>query len=134
MDNNQHDHDHEEGGDTFGMALGFRIFEDEGEVYLAEAEITPYVDEPEALGATLVFHPLSDLDPTAGDEELDWPAWPTDIDDDLTRDTGTPMADQFQAIVRQLARITEAQLREYLQRAREEAALDDDEDEGEGEE
>lgn len=131
MDKHDHEHQDEEGSETFGMALGFRIFDDEGELFLAEAEITPYVDQPEALGATLVFHPLSDLDPTTGDEELDWPAWPTDIDDDLTRDSDAPMREQFQAIVRQLSTLSEPQLREYLLRAREEAALEDDEDEDE---
>lgn len=128
-----HDHEHDdEGGQTFGMALGFRIFEEEGELYLAEAEVAPYVDEPGALGVTLVFHPLAELDPTAEEDELDWPAWPTDIDEDLTRDSGAPMGEQFQAILRQLAGMTEAQLRTYLQRAVEEAGMDEDgEDEGE---
>lgn len=127
MHDHAHDHEHgEEGGETFGMALGFRIFEDEGELYLAEAEVTPYVDEPEALGATLVFHPLSELDPTTHDEELEWPAWPTDVDDDLDRDTGAPMQEQFRAILRQLSRLSETDLREYLQRAREEAGMDEE--------
>jgi hypothetical protein len=124
----EHDHDHEHEGETFGMALGFRIFDDSGDLFLAEAEITPYVDEPDSLGATLVFHPLADLDPTNDDEEIDWPAWPVDIDDDLTRDGGASQAEQFQAILRQLSGLTEAQLRAYLQRAREEAAAEDDEE------
>ena len=119
---NPHDHDHEHGGDErFGMALGFRIFEDAGELYWAEAEVTPYVDEPQALGATLVFHPLEGLDPTDVSEEMDWPAWPVDVDDDLARDTGSPLAAQFASIVRQLAGLSEGQLREYLALAREEA-------------
>jgi hypothetical protein len=129
----EHEHDHEHEGETFGMALGFRIFDDEGSLYLAEAEITPYVDEPNALGATLVFHPLADLDPTTEDEDIDWPAWPVDVDDDLTRDGKAPQAEQFQAILRQLAGLGEQQLRDYLRQAREEAAAEDDEDEGEDE-
>jgi hypothetical protein len=130
MHDHAHAHDHDgEGTETFGMALGFRIFEDEGELYLAEAEITPYVDEPEALGATLVFHPLSDLDPTTHEEELEWPAWPTDVDDDLDRDTGAPMQEQFRAILRQLSRLSESELRDYLNRAREEAGMEEEEEE-----
>ncbi|HET6230854.1 MAG TPA: hypothetical protein VFE05_12345 [Longimicrobiaceae bacterium] len=133
MSEHTHDHDHDhEGEETFGMAIGFRIFDDEGELFLAEAEITPYVDEPTALGATLVFHPLSDLDPTAQDEEIDWPAWPLDIDEDLVRDNASDMGEQFRSILRQLSALSEVQLREYLQAAREEAASDDD-DEEEGE-
>lgn len=130
MHDHAHAHDHDgEGTETFGMALGFRIFEDEGELYLAEAEITPYVDEPEALGATLVFHPLSDLDPTTHEEELEWPAWPTDVDDDLDRDTTAPMQEQFRAILRQLSRLSESELRDYLNRAREEAGMEEEEEE-----
>jgi hypothetical protein len=131
MPEHDHEHDHEHEGETFGMALGFRIFEDEGALYLAEAEITPYVDEPESLGATLVFHPLADLDPTNDDEEIEWPAWPVDIDDDLTRDPKAHQAEQFQAILRQLAGLGETQLRAYLKQAREEAASEDDGDDEE---
>ncbi|HEX2190348.1 MAG TPA: hypothetical protein VHG51_15680 [Longimicrobiaceae bacterium] len=119
----QHDHDHEHGEDeSYGMALGFRIFEQDGQVYLAEVEITPYVDEPTALGATLVFHPLDEMDPTAPDQGVDWPAWPVDIDDDLTRDTSDPVPAQFLAIARQVGRLDEAQLGDYLALAREESA------------
>jgi hypothetical protein len=118
----QHDHeDHEHGdGESFGMALGFRIFEDDGQLFLAEVEITPYVDEPTALGATLVFHPLNGIDPTSPDQEGDAEAWPVDVDDDLTRDTGAPIPEQFMAIARQAGRFTEEQLRDYLAVAREE--------------
>lgn len=117
----QHDQEHEHDGDeSYGMALGFRIFEQDGQVYLAEVEITPYVDEPTALGATLVFHPLDELDPTEPDQGTDWPAWPVDIDDDLTRDPATPVPAQFLAIARQVGRLAEDQLRDYLALAREE--------------
>jgi hypothetical protein len=117
-----HDHDHEHAeGESFGMALGFRIFEADGEVYLAEVEITPYVDEPNALGATLVFHPLGGIDPTSPEQDSDAPAWPVDVDDDLTRDTGAPIPEQFLAIARQAGQFTEDQLRDYLALAREEA-------------
>ncbi|HEV2734313.1 MAG TPA: hypothetical protein VGV85_05710 [Longimicrobiaceae bacterium] len=119
-----HQHDHDEHGDgdgeSFGMALGFRIFEDDGQLFLAEVEITPYVDEPTALGATLVFHPLGGIDPTSPDQEGDAEAWPVDVDDDLTRDTGAPIPEQFLAIARQAGRFTEEQLRDYLALAREE--------------
>ncbi len=116
----EHEHDHEhDGNESFGMALGFRIFEDDGQVYLAEVEITPYVDEPTALGATLVFHPLNGIDPTSPEQEGDAPAWPVDVDDDLTRDTGAPIPEQFLAIARQAGQFTEDQLRDYLALARE---------------
>jgi hypothetical protein len=115
-----HDHDHSVEGSTHGIALGFRIFEHEGEFYFAEAEISAYVDEPETLGATLVFHKLSGIDPTSGADEIDWPTWVTDIDDDLSRDENDPTSRQFEAILRQLSGLSEAQLQEYLQRATEE--------------
>ena len=59
----EHEHDHGqmhdfEDGETFGLAIGFRIIEDGGQFFLAEAEVAPYVDEPDELGVTLVFHPL----------------------------------------------------------------------------
>jgi hypothetical protein len=117
-DHEHHHHEHENG--SYGMALGFRIFENDGKLYLAEVEVTPYVDEPQALGATLVFHPLDGLDPTQVDEEADWPAWHVDIDDELTRDTDTPMRKQFTAILRQVAGLSEGQLGEYLAVAKEE--------------
>ncbi|CAN5740872.1 hypothetical protein BH23GEM5_BH23GEM5_12390 [soil metagenome] len=120
------DHDHGEG---VGMALGFRIFEDAGQMFYAEAEITPYVDEPNALGATLVFHPLNDVDPTAADEEMDWPALVLDIDDDLKRAPTGPVRQQFQAILGQLSAMSEGQLREYLQQAREESEAGEEEEE-----
>jgi hypothetical protein len=113
----EHEHDDEA---TFGIALGFRTLEDGGQLFLVEAEIAPYVDEPEELGVTLVFHPLDGLDPTAESEELDWPAWPVDIDDDLQRGGGT-IAAQFQSIVRQLHNLSTDQLKGYLGVARSEA-------------
>jgi hypothetical protein len=124
-----HGQGHAEEG--FGVALGFRIFESEGELYMAEAEISAYVDDPNALGATLVFHSLTDLDPIAvpgedEDEEEDM-GWRTDIDEELTRDESAPMQEQFQAILRQLAAIPEGELQEYLQRAREESGMEEEE-------
>lgn len=120
-----HEHGQEEEG--FGVALGFRIFESEGELYMAEAEVSAYVDDPNALGATLVFHPLSELDPTtAPDEDDEDMGWRIDIDDELTRDEGAPMREQFQAILRQLAGLSEAELAEYLRQAREEAGIEEE--------
>ena len=116
------DHEHEHDDDsTFGIALGFRILDEEGELYLVEAEIAPYVNEPTELGVTLVFHPLSGLDPAADSEELDWPAWPVDIDDDLERIETDPVATQFQSIVRQLHNLSTDRLLRYLRTAREES-------------
>lgn len=119
MEHHGHSHDHD-GDESYGIVIGVRIFQHQGSYYLAEAEITPYVDEPEALGATLVFHPLEDLDPTSADEEMEWPAWPLDFDDALTRDTEAPTKEQFRAIVAQMAALSEAELGEYLQQAQEE--------------
>lgn len=112
-----HNHDHEQEG-AYGMALGFRILDEGGKLYLAEAEISPYVDEPNELGATLVFHPLDGLNPVE-EEASEWPAWTVDIDDELERDGGLPVQEQFIAIVRQLHGLTDQQLREYLGAARE---------------
>jgi hypothetical protein len=119
-------HDHEAEG--FGIALGFRIFEAEGQLYMAEAEVSAYVDDPNALGATLVFHPLSDLDPTQApdDEDEDEMAFRVDIDEELTRDETAPMGEQFQAILRQLSAISNAELSEYLTVAREETGIEDE--------
>ena len=114
----EHSHEHDEES-TFGIALGFRTIEEGEQLFLVEAEIAPYVDEPEELGVTLVFHPLEGLDPTKESEELDWPAWPIDIDDDLARDASETVAGQFQAIVRQLHGLSTEQLRDYLRLARE---------------
>ena len=112
----QHGHEEQEG---FGVALGFRIFESDGELYMAEAEISSYVDDPNALGATLVFHSLSELDPTVPpDEDEEDNGWRTDIDDELTRDESASVRDQFHAILRQLAGLSEEQVREYLEQAR----------------
>ena len=103
---------------TYGMALGFRIVEEDGKLYLVEAEISPYVDEPEELGATLVFHPLEGLDPTDTSEEVDWPAWPIDIDDELTRKGSDDIPSQFDAILRQLRALSDDELKEYMRDAR----------------
>lgn len=113
-----HDHGHEEAG--FGVALGFRIFEAEGAIYMAEAEVSSYVDDPRSLGATLVFHNLTDLDPTAApDEDEEDESWRVDIDDELTRDEGASTREQFHAILRQLAGFSEQDLRDYLKEAQE---------------
>jgi hypothetical protein len=123
-----HDNEKDDGeGTTHGIALGFRIFEYRGELYFAEAEISAYVDQPESLGATLVFHKLSGVDPTAGAEEIDWPTWVLDVDDDLSRDEGAAPTAQFEAILRQLSGLGEDQLGAYLQQAIEE----EEEEEGE---
>ena len=116
-----HEHEHEgEDGDVLGMAVGFRIFEDGGDLYLAEAEISPYEDQPDALGVTLVFHALKDIDPTSeGDEEE---PMVFDFDDELTRDESAPIVAQTADILRQLANLSVESLREYLRVAREDAA------------
>lgn len=127
-----HGHDHDHGGEEegFGVALGFRIFEADGGIYMAEAEISSYVDDPGSLGATLVFHSLTELDPTsAPDDEEEDNGWRIDIDDELTRTEGTPMREQFHAILRQLAGLSEEDLRAYLKQAREETPAPE---EGEG--
>jgi hypothetical protein len=113
----------------FGVALGFRIFEADGELYMAEAEISAYVDDPNALGATLVFHPLSELDPTSApdeDEDDEDSALRIDIDDELTRDEGGPMAEQFQGILRQLAGLSPDDLTAYMRQAQEEAGVEEE--------
>lgn len=121
MAHEEHEHDHSITGETHGIALGFRIFDHEGELYFAEAEIAAYVDDPDALGATLVFHRVSGIDPTAAADEIDWPTWATDIDEELSRDEAEPVTRQFEAILRQLGGLPEAELRQYLQRAMEES-------------
>ena len=110
-----------EGEDTFGIALGFRILEEDGKYFLAEAEIAPYIDEPDELGVTVVFHPLEGINPVAIDEEGEWPSWPLDIDEDLSHETAGSMEEQFAAIVRQLYTMGDEQLKSYLRQAREEA-------------
>lgn len=115
------EHDHEHGDSSYGIALGFRTIEERGQLFLVEAEIAPYVDDPDELGVTLVFHPLEGLDPTAESEELDWPAWPIDIDDDLQRAPTDSASAQFQSIVRQLHGFSTDQLLGYLRSARAEA-------------
>ncbi|MBW3570102.1 MAG: hypothetical protein KY467_03240 [Gemmatimonadetes bacterium] len=121
-----HDHDHGGEEEGFGVALGFRIFEADGGLYMAEAEISSYVDDPNSLGATLVFHSLSDLDPTsAPDDDDDDMGWRIDIDDELTRTEGGPMREQFHAILRQLSGLSEDELRAYLKQAREETGVEE---------
>jgi hypothetical protein len=121
-------HDHElEDDATYGIPLGFRIVEDGGHYYLAEAEIAPYVDEPDELGVTLVFHPLDGINPAEMSDEAEWPAWPVDIDDDLERSSTDPMDKQFAAIVRQLHDLDIDRLRFYLNQARDEAEMESDE-------
>ena len=120
-DQQPHDHEHEaEEGDILGMAVGFRIFDDGGALYLAEAEISPYEDQPTALGVTLVFHALAGIDPT-GESDEDEPLV-FDFDDELTRDEAASIVDQTQDILRQLANLSVESLREYLRAAKEDAA------------
>jgi hypothetical protein len=125
----EHAHDHEHGEDGLGLLVGFRIFEDAGELFLAEAEIGPYVDDSNALGVTLVFHPLTDLDPTSDEDDEERAAYPFDFDDELTRDEKAPLREQAQAILRQLSQLPEQSLREYLGVAREEYGIDSEEEE-----
>jgi hypothetical protein len=114
-----HEHEHEgDDGDVLGMAVGFRIFEDGGNLYLAEAEISPYEDQPTALGVTLVFHALVGIDPTGEDDDEAEPL-AFDFDDELTRDEGATIVAQTQDILRQLSNLTPESLREYLQAAKE---------------
>jgi hypothetical protein len=120
MAEHEQDQDHQE-QESYGLALGFRIIEEDGKHFLAEAEIAPYVDEPEELGVTLVFHPLDGINPVEVGEEVEWPSWPIDIDDDLTRGSGDAITTQFTSIVRQLRELTTEQLLDYLRVAREEA-------------
>jgi len=121
MAHDDHEHSHEHEDDTYGLALGFRIVEEDGKLFLAEAEIAPYVDEPGELGVTLVFHPLDGINPGQVGEDVDWPSWPLDIDDDLSRDSTAAVEAQFAAIVRQLHGMKNDQLVEYLVQARAEA-------------
>jgi len=118
-DQNDQAHDHEHEGDgVLGMAVGFRIFEEAGALYLAEAEISPYEDDPSALGVTLVFHALAGIDPTSGDDEEEEPI-AFDFDDELTRDEKAPIVEQTQDILRQLSKLSEQALAEYIRAARE---------------
>jgi hypothetical protein len=122
----QHDHDHGHAEEGFGVALGFRIFEVDGGIYMAEAEVSSYVDEPKSLGATLVFHSLTELDPTSAPSEDDEEeGWRIDIDDELTREESGSTREQFHSILRQLAGLSEQDLRDYLQQAREEQGVEE---------
>ena len=116
-DQNEQAHEHE-GDEVLGMAVGFRIFEEGGALYLAEAEISPYEDDPSALGVTLVFHALAGIDPTSGDDEEEEPI-AFDFDDELTRDEKAPIVEQTQDILRQLSKLSEQALGEYLRASRE---------------
>lgn len=127
-----HEHDHNDGqgaGDgegTYGMAFGFRTLTHGDRLYLVEAEVAPYVDEPSELGATLVFHPLEWVEPTP-EADIEIPAWTIDIDDDLVRKGSDPISKQFATIVQQLHELPEAQLMEYLAIAQEEEGEDEEE-------
>jgi hypothetical protein len=101
-----------------GMAVGFHTFEADGALYLAEAEISPYLDHPTALGVTLVFHSLGRIDPTE-DDLGDVKPVELDFDDQLTRDENASALEQTHTILWQLSRLTRAELREYLRAARE---------------
>ena len=121
MTDHEHTHDEHDGDEEMmGMAIGFRIFEDGGALYLAEAEISAYEDQATALGVTLVFHTLAGIDPTTQEDDEDEPA-AFDFDDELTRDEGASLTDQTQDILRQLSGLTPESLREYLHAAREES-------------
>lgn len=113
------DHEHEEGEGTYGMAFGFRTVTRDNRIYLVEAEVAPYVDEPAELGATLVFHSLEWVDPSS-DVDVEVSAWTIDIDPDLVRKGSDPIPTQFDSIARQLHELTEEQLLEYLAAAQEE--------------
>jgi hypothetical protein len=114
---------HEHGGEEVGIALGFRIFEAAGLLFMAEAEIAPYEDEPTALGATLLFHPLAELDLTSEMVEEEPPIGALDLGDVLTHDEKAPLEEQFQAILRQLSRMNDDELRRYLDLARQQEEL-----------
>jgi hypothetical protein len=121
-----HDHAHAHGGENdeiTGMAVGFRIFEEGGQLYLAEAEISPYEDEPTGLGVTLVFHSLHGIDPTSTDED-DMEPWAFDFDDELTRNEKAPIVEQTADILRQLANLSPASLGEYLRAAKEDVGAE----------
>ena len=125
----QHESENGHAEEGFGVALGFRIFEVDGGIYMAEAEVSSYVDDPKSLGATLVFHSLTDLDPTAApSEEDEEEGWRIDIDDELTRPETGSTREQFHGILRQLAGFSEQDLRDYLQQAREESGMDESEE------
>lgn len=99
----------------FGVAMGFNLFTLNGNPFMAEAEISSYVDDPQALGVTLVFHPM-DYSLVRSDHD-DAHSWRWDIDDDLERDESTSTKEQFRSIARQLSRFSGEHLRHYLLRA-----------------
>ena len=120
-----HEHEHEgDESDVLGMAVGFRIFEDGGDLYLAEAEISPYEDQPTALGVTLVFHALAGIDPTGEEPDEDEPV-AFDFDDELTRNEKAPIVEQTADILRQLANLSPASLGEYLRAAKEDVGTEE---------
>jgi hypothetical protein len=105
--------------EVLGMAVGFHTFEADGALYLAEAEISPYEDDPTGLGVTLIFHSLAGVDPTEdGRDDVEPVAF--DFDDALTRDENASVVEQTRTILWQLSGLTSAELREYLRAAREE--------------
>lgn len=114
----QHDHEGAEEEGTMGMGFGFRTLLVQDEVYLVEAEVAPYIDEPSELGATLIFQRLVWVDPDTDDAEMPV-GWALDIDEDLLRKGSDPIPEQFATIVRQLHELTEEQLLEYLELAQE---------------
>jgi hypothetical protein len=100
-----------------GIAMGFRIVEHRQTLYLAEAEVSPYVDDPKCLGVTLVFHSLAGIDPTVPPADDDPAPWPMDFDDELTRDCSASLPEQFQQVARQLSLLSDDRLRGYLPEA-----------------
>ncbi|HLM69035.1 MAG TPA: hypothetical protein VK358_15960, partial [Longimicrobium sp.] len=98
----------------------------DGGLYMAEAEVSSYVDDPKSLGATLVFHNLTELDPTsAPGEDDEEEGWRIDIDDELTRQESGSTREQFHSILRQLAGLSEQDLKDYLRQAREETGIEE---------
>lgn len=103
----------------FGVHLGFNIFWLHDRAFMAEVEIASYVDDPKALGATLVFHPL-EYSIVWGVGEI--PGWRMDIDQELERDERAPVKEQLLSIALQLSRWPEERLRDYLLRVLQEKA------------
>lgn len=95
----------------FGVALGTRLLWLSGNPFLVEAEISSYVDAPDELGVTLVFHSLDLPEP----RELE--GWRLDIDHVLQRDVAAPMREQFRSILRQLIQFPDDMLRDFLVQA-----------------
>ncbi|HEX2207835.1 MAG TPA: TIR domain-containing protein [Longimicrobium sp.] len=100
------------GNEGYGIALGCNLLWHNDTPFMVEVEISSYVDDPHALGATLVFHSL-DYSALSGSEES-LSRWRLDVDDDLERDERAPLKEQFKSIALQLSRLPEARLRDYL--------------------